>query len=656
MNRFLSSFAVLLLFFFAPSGSFAQTPNYNPYKAFDPLFSFQPVTSYRSADGQPGPEYWINETDYKIHARLDTVQKSVTADEIITYTNKSPNKLSYLWVLLPQNRFAKDSRSTATSGQTFNDKKFNGGFTIQSVEIESDGKYIPSDYLINDTRMQIRLTKAMAAKNGVVKIRINYSFTVVPQGNGRSGWMNTKNGTIFEVAQWFPRMAVYDDIVGWNVLPFLGAGEFYLDYGNFDVTLDVPGDQIVAASGKLVNPDKVLNKETQERLQKASESSKTVMIRSLNEVIKGEGTKKEKRLIWHFTMKNSRDFTWASSKAFIWDGARADLPDHKSTLAMAFYPEESMGKNAWNRATEFLQHSIELFSKKWFVYPYPTASTVGGPVGGMEYPGIVFCHWKSTGNNLWMVINHEIGHDWFPMIVGSNERKFAWMDEGVNTFIDIYATAEFNHGEFAPKSDHEYNPDGGSAARNIVPLMEDSVVPGLMTFPDAMPWKYSHPVSYYKGALGLVLLREYILGHKRFDYAFRKYIHEWAYKHPTPGDFFNTMNNAGGENLNWFWKGWFMNKWTLDQAVSDVKYVDNDPAKGSIITLNNYDQLVMPVTLKITQQNGKTETVSFPVEIWEHGGTYNFRYNSTSPIKEVVVDPGEMLPDTNAKNNIWPHN
>ncbi|MBN2639490.1 MAG: M1 family metallopeptidase [Bacteroidales bacterium] len=656
MNRFLSSFAVLLLFFFAPSGSFAQTPNYNPYKAFDPLFSFQPATVYRSADGQPGPGYWTNQTDYAIHARLDTLQKSITADEVITYTNNSPNNLSYLWVLLPQNRFARDSRSTATAGQTFNEKRFNGGFTIHSVWISREGKYVPANYLINDTRMQIRLPNSLTAKGGSIKIKISYSMVIPPNHYGRSGWMNTKNGTIFEVAQWFPRMAVYDDIVGWNVLPFLGAGEFYLDYGNYDVTLNVPGNQIVAASGQLENPDKVLDKETLKRFHKASESSQTVMIRSLQEVTNGQGTKNEKRLTWHFTMKNSRDFTWASSKAFIWDGAKATLPDHKSTLSMAFYPEESMGKDAWNRATEFLQHSIELFSKKWFVYPYPTASTVGGPVGGMEYPGIVFCHWKATGNSLWMVINHEIGHDWFPMIVGSNERKFAWMDEGLNTFIDIYATDEFNHGEFAPKSDHEYNPKGGSAARNIVPLMEDSSAPSLMTFPDAMPWKLSHPLSYYKTALGLVMLREYVLGHKRFDYAFRTYIHEWAYKHPTPGDFFNTINNAAGENLNWFWKGWFMNKWTLDQAVTDVQYVDNDPAKGAVITLENNDQMVMPVELKITQQNGNTETVRLPVEIWEHGGTYKFLYNSTTPIKQVVVDPKEMLPDVNAKNNIWPRN
>ena len=436
------------------------------------------------------------------------------------------------------------------------------------------------------------------------------------------------------------------------MLPFLGS-EFYLDYGNFDIYLTVPADQVVASSGKLQNPEVVLSELQGKRLKKAASSDKTIAIRTAKDISHDLAHPAKGTKTWHFTMHNSRDFTWASSRAFLWDAAKINLPGHKTALAMAFYPEESAGKEAWGRAVEFLKGSVEIFSRHWFPYPYPTATTVGGPVGGMEYPGLVFCSWRAKKGSLWMVTNHEIGHNWFPMIVGSSERKNAWMDEGMNTFIDIYATDAFNHGEFAPKSDHEYNPQGGSPGRDIVPLMLNPKVPPIITWADAFPYKYTHPVSYYKTALGLVLLREYILGPDRFDYAFRTYIRRWAYKHPSPFDFFRTMNNAGGENLNWFWKGWFVNNWTLDQAVTSVKYVHNGPAQGALITLENLNRLVMPVTLKIVQENGKTDTVRLPVEIWEKGGKYTLRFNSAVPLKKVVVDPGKMLPDVNPKNNIW---
>ncbi len=643
------------LFFLIPATEIsAQSTGYNPHKAFDPFFDSQLGTAYRSADGQPGPDYWTNRTNYRISATLDTVQKSITANEIITYVNNSPDKLSFLWLQLGQNRFAKNSRGAAVASQTFNPKRFIGGFNIQSAEITFDGKYAKANYIITDTRMQIRLPRALEAKGGTIKIRINYSFKIAPIGNGRSGWMHTQNGTIYDVAQWYPRMAVYDDLAGWNLLPFLGAGEFYLDYGNYDIFVNVPWDQIVASSGTLENPEKVLSTTTISRLKKAAGSNKTVIIRSEKDIHNAHSRPVHSgRLIWHFKMKNSRDFSWAGSKAFLWDAAKANLPDNKTTLAMALYPVESSGKNAWNRATEYLKQSIEIFSKQWFPYPYPSATTVGGPVGGMEYPGIVFCSWRAKNTSLWMITNHEIGHTWFPMIVGSNERKNAWMDEGFNTFIDIYATQTFHHGEFAPKSDHEYNPQGGSPARDIVPLMLNPKAPPIITYADAFPGKLLHPVSYYKTALGLVMLRETVLGHNRFDYAFRTYIKRWAYKHPTPLDFFRTMNNASGENLNWFWKGWFVKRWTLDQAVTSVKYVHNDPSRGALITLENKNQLVMPVTIKIIQANGHIQIVNLPVEIWEKSGKYILRLNSKSPLEKVIVDPDKMLPDVDDSNNVW---
>jgi hypothetical protein len=652
MKKQLFSAFVFLTSIFLVNFSFGQQGSYDPHQAFDPFFNNQPGTAYRSADGQPGPKYWVNRADYQIHARLDTLRKTIQAKEVITYTNNSPNSLQFLWLLLDQNRYTRNSRSAAASGQIYNPQRFIGGFEIRSVEIGHNGKFSEVPYLINDTRMQIRLSHALVARGGKMDIRINYTYKIPPKGNGRNGWMNTQNGTIFEMAQWFPRMAVYDDLAGWNILPFLGAGEFFLDYGDFDIYMDVPADQIVAAPGRLSNPDEVLTKTIVRRLNKASKSNQTIHIRLKNDL--KQQSKAKSRQTWHFEMQNSRDFAWASSTAFLWDAAKINLPNNKTALAQAFYPVESSGKKAWDRATEFLKHSVEIFSAQWFPYPYPTAITVGGPVGGMEYPAIVFCHWRAKGPSLWMVTNHEIGHVWFPMIVGSDERRNAWMDEGMNTFIDIYAADTFNRGEFAPKSDHEYNPKGGSAARGIVPLMLDKNAPAMMTYADNIPRKYSHPLGYYKSALGLVLLRESILGHTRFDYAFRTYIRQWAYKHPSPTDFFRTMNNAAGEDLNWFWKGWYVKKWTLDQVVTQVNYVDDNPAKGSIITLENKNQLVMPVTLKITQTNGKSETVKLPVEIWRTSGIYQLRYSSTEKIESVVVDPDKMLPDVDDKNNHWP--
>lgn len=651
MKQYLKLFTGVFFIIFMEISAFGQTGHYDPHKAFNPLYDIQKSTVYRSADGQPGPEYWINRADYTIYAKLDTLNKKVWAQEEISYTNHSPNALSFLWLELGQNRFSSKSKSAAVSGYGLSSTRFNGGFQIETVEIGLIDAYIPANYKIIGTRMQIRLPVSLPAKVGTMKIRILYSFKIPPKGNGRSGWMKTQNGVIYEVAQWFPRMAVYDDLVGWNVLPFLGAGEFYSDYGDYDITIEVPKNQIVASSGKLLNPRDVLEKKFIDRLKKAEKSDKTIRIKSANEFnnVKAINSTSAGKLQWHFKMKNSRDFAWASSNAFIWEAAGAKLPNGTRVLSMALYPKESK----WKRAVEFLKGSIELFSKRWFPYPYSTATTVGGPVGGMEYPGIVFCSWRAHGPSLWMVTNHEIGHTWFPMVVGTNERNFAWMDEGMNTFIDIYAAKDFNHGEFAPKQDHEYNPKGGSAARNIVPLLTDSAAPTMMSYADAIPWKYGHQLGYYKSALGLVLLREYILGPDRFDYAFKTYIHRWAYKHPSPFDFFNTMNNAAGEDLNWFWKGWFIKKWKLDQAVQGVKYVKGNAANGSLITILNLDQMVMPVTVKIVQQNGDSGIVKLPVEIWEKGGQFTFYYPSVSPVTKVVLDPNLMLPDVNPVNNIW---
>ncbi len=631
-----------------------EKSNYDPAKVFDPLFNNQGGTIYRSGNGEPGPGYWKNRADYKIDAKLDEVNNSLSGNEEITYTNNSPDNLSFVWLQLDQNRFEDSSRSELTSPPSLNAKTFNGGYKIKSVKIILGGKTYNADFLISDTRMQIRLPQILKSKGGKLKINIEYSFNIPPQGFGRCGFMKTKNGNIYDIAQWYPRMAVYDDIKGWNILPFLGAGEFYLDYGDFDYQINVPWNMIVAGSGELLNPKEVLTKEEIKRLNEASHSDKTILIRDASEINNVSSRPVHSgRLTWHFQMKNSRDVSWAASTAFIWDAARINLPSGKKSLAQSVYPVESEGDSAWGRSTEYLKRSVEIFSDHWFEYPYPNAVNVGGPVGGMEYPGIVFCSLRAKRKSLWMVTNHEIGHNWFPMIVGSDEREDAWMDEGFNTFIDILSYSDFNNGEYYPKRDGEYAPKGGNPAREIVDYLINPASQPIMTYADNIPGQYEHPLEYYKTALGLVMLREQVLGPVRFDYAFKIYIQRWAYKHPSPWDFFRTMNNASGEDLNWFWKEWFVKNWKLDQAIKTVKYVDNDPAKGSLITIENKNQMVMPVTVEVKESNGHTGVTKLPVEIWHQSGEWTFKYNSTSLIDSVIIDPYEELPDINPSNNSW---
>ncbi len=651
----LTSILTLLVFVwssFAQISSYHDPSGYDPHKVFDPNFDANGGTVYRAANGAPGPRYWQNRADYNIAATLDTTTKTINGKVTIDYTNNSPMPLPYVWLQLEQNQLSKGSLGELSSGNFPRD--FYGGDSIISVNVVQNGKTSPADFIVNDTRMQIRLSQPVPPKGGKLVIIISYSFVVPPTGYGRTGWMYSKNGTIYDIAQWYPRMEVFDDVNGWNSLPFLGAGEFCCEYGNFDYSVTVPANQIVVGSGELINPEDVLTAKEIKRLAEAKRSDKRVYIISPDEVAKPETRPTDKGMVtWHFRIENARDAVWASSRAFIWDAARINLPGGKTALAQSVYPFESASDSSWGRSTEYVKASIEIFSKHWFEYPYPVATNVAGPVGGMEYPSIVFCWWGMKGKVLWAVTAHELGHDWFPMIVGSNERQNAWMDEGFNTFIDIYASDEFNCGEYAPKRDNEFDPQGKNPARDIVPYLLSPESQPIMSYADGIPGKYVHELEYYKAALGLYMLREYVLGHERFDYAFRTYIKRWAYKHPTPQDFFRTMNDAAGENLNWFWNEWFVKNYKLDQAVDSVKYVDNDPARGSVITISNSDQAVMPATVEVKESNGKVGTVNLPVEIWERSGRFSFYYNSTSAIDSVIVDPDKILPDVNPDNNLW---
>lgn len=619
---------------------------FDQHKVFSPLFYPNPSTVFRSTSGAPGAKYWQNHADYKIEATLDTTKHRVTGSTLITYTNNSPDGLTFLWLQLDQNIYREDSRAEATAsvnGGRFANKSYTEGDVLKSVSIIRNGKEEKAEYIVSDTRMQIKLRDTLKANGTKIQLKLNYAFDVPEYGTDRTGRELTKHGWIYEIAQWYPRMEVYDDVTGWNVIPYMGSSEFYLEYGTFDYTITAPSNLVVVGSGELINPAEVLTPATIAKLNAARASDKTVTIRDSTDFNKTGWHPAKPSLTWHFICKNSRDVSWAASKAFIWDAARINLPSGKKALAQSVYPSESAGNKAWGRSTEYVKNCIELYSNEWFEFTYPVATNVAGSVSGMEYPGIVFCGDKSEGGELWEVTNHEFGHNWFPMIVGSNERKYAWMDEGFNTFINKVDTKVFNKGEYWEPTDEQ----------KVAPQMFQPDADAILNTPDVIQSDYLGFAAYEKPALGLKILREQILGEERFDYAFRTYIKRWAFKHPTPWDFFHSMDNAAGEDLSWFWNEWFMTTWKFDVGVKGINYRQNDPGQGSLITLENLEEMALPVTIAVKEENGKTGTVKLPAEIWERGPVWTFPYKSTSKIVLVTVDPNHQLPDVNPENNSY---
>lgn len=623
----------------------AGQSTYNHRQAFDPNFYPQSGNDYRSASGEPGPKYWQNRADYKLNVTLDTISHKVSGDVEITYTNNSPDHLKFLWLQVDQNIYQQSSRGSATTTQTggrWANQKFTSGHVIKSISVEVDGKKTTPEYMITDTRMQVWLPQTLKAAGNKARLTVAFEFTVPERGTDRMGLLKTKNGIVYEIAQWFPRMAVYDDIQGWNTLPYIGAGEFYLEYGDFDIAITAPAPLIVVSSGELVNEKEVLTAAQQTRLANARSSDKTVVIRGADEVADSKSRPDGKTLTWRYRIQNARDVAWAASKSFVWDAARINLPGGKKSLAMSVYPVESIKKDGWQRSTEMVKASVEHYSKMWFEYPYPMAINVAGVVGGMEYPGIVFCSYSDSGAELWGVTDHEFGHTWFPMIVGTNERKYAWMDEGFNTFINGFSTKAFNKGEFAGFSYFQ---------GDITPYIFSDKMDPLLTAADVVQQENLGIAAYEKPSIMLNALRDVVLGPERFDRAFKEYIQRWAYKHPTPWDFFHTMENVSGEDLSWFWRAWVQNNWKLDIAVKEVRYMDSLPQNGAIVSIQNLNQMAMPVPMLIKETNGKEHRFTLPVEVWQRGADWTFGVPTTSRITEVVIDPDKKLPDVNRSNN-----
>jgi hypothetical protein len=550
-------------------------------------------TTIRTASGAPGHAYWQQRADYTIRATLDEAKRAISGAETVTYHNNSPDTLNYLWLQLDQNIYKQDSdaRTTATvpsreawskargaeDGYKFDALRstlekgsFDGGFKIANVK-DASGR--PLHYVINRTMMRIDLPQPLKA-GAKMAFSVEWSYNINEQKilGGRSGYekFDEDKNDLFEIAQWFPRMAAYYDVMGWQHKQFLGTGEFTLEFGDYDVQLTVPADHIVAGTGELQNPGDVLSAAQRQRLEQARTAKQPVIIATQAEAEAREKVRATGSKTWHFRAKNVRDFAWATSRKFIWD-AQGFKKDATNVLAQSFYPKE--GNPLWEKySTAAVIHTIAEYNKYSFDYPYPTAISVNGPVGGMEYPMICFngprptkdkktgaiTYSKQAKYGLISVVIHEVGHNYFPMIVNSDERQWTWMDEGINSFLQYLAEQAWE----------EHYPQSRGEPRKIAEYMKSEGQVPIMTNSESIAALGYN--SYAKPTAALIVLRETILGRELFDFSFREYAQRWKFKRPTPADFFRTMEDASGTDLDWFWRGWFYTTDHVDVSVDGI--------------------------------------------------------------------------------------
>jgi hypothetical protein len=604
-------------------------------------------TSLRTGSGTPGPDYWQQRVDYVIRATLDTSSRSLRGEERITYTNNSPDTLRYLWLQLDQNVFNSQSRGSKIFDprSRFGTGGAEGGVRILKVgqPAVAAARGRPASpaaqlsHLVNGTVMKVDLARPLPPKAKQV-VEVSWSFPFGPNRN-RMGIEEIDGGVTYEVAQWYPRLAVYDDVRGWNTEQYYGQGEFYLEYGSFDVSITLPADMIVAATGVLQNPADVLTATQRSRLAQARTSASTVVIRGRDEV--GDPASRPAAeygtLTWRFTADSVRDFAFAASRTFIWDAVGVN---GGKTLAMSFYPPST--EALWREATQYAKVAIENYSTQWAPYPYPTANNVRGIEGGMEYPMIVFCN-RPTPETLYSVTDHEFGHTWFPMVVGSNERRYPWMDEGFNEFINYYNWVK----KFGLPPEHR------GSIRDYLAMATSGQERPVMTFADQLPQMFVGPAAYDKPAIALRLLRDVVVGPERFDPAFKEYFRRWAYRHPTPADFFRTIEGGVGEDLSWFWRSWLFTTAQLDQAVDSIVLADSAGVESRIF-LRNLGGIPMPVDLALLMDDGSTQRLTLPVEIWFGGDRYTAIVPGPKKVNAVTVDPESRYPDVRRENNRWP--
>ncbi|WP_139959649.1 M1 family metallopeptidase [Flavicella sediminum] len=729
------NFAFIAILLFSYTLSFAQEtenndrqPGHTNQNKFKQLKEeLATPNSQHTASGAPGVNYTQQQVDYEMDVVLDEENQKLSGEESITYHNNSDDTLTYLWVQLEQNKRAKDSKSPDIEGggpdllyspekfaTKFIGEPFDGGFNIVHIK---DRKGNPLNYTINRTMMRVELPKPLASgKKFKFNIKWWYNINNHVPVRDRSGYEHfPKDGNnLYVIAQFYPRLAVYNNVEGWQNLQFWGGSEFALEFGDFKVNITTPKDHILNATGVLKNPKKVLTKTQYERFKKAQTSfDEPYLIITQKEAEEAEKTKSKEQKTWTFDARNVRDFAFASSRKFIWDGMAVNI-NGKTVMAYSLYPKE--GNPLWEKfSTKVVAHSLKEYSKYTFDYPYHKAISVHSKNQGMEYPQICWNYGRPRPDGTYSdrtrdamigVITHEVGHNFFPMIVNSDERQWAWMDEGINSFIETLTELSF---------DKNFNT--GNLPKDIIPYMtgDQSNISPIMTQADNI--QQLGPNAYTKPAAGLYMLRKTILGEELFDYAFRTYSQRWMFKHPTPEDFFRTMEDASGMDLDWFWRGWFYTTDVSDIGIQNVDLyrITNKPTKAVIkiakqygvaedqirpsiylstdsitanepknamdikllsnyidtkysrradakipsyfyeITFNKPGGLVMPIIVEYTYEDDSKERITYPAKIWRKNDQEVKKIvTSNKKIKTIVVDPDLETADVDPSNNLWP--
>ena len=735
MLSLVKKFLALLFLFALTISAFAQQRS--PWQGkFEQLDDILPTPNvYRTGSGAPGSQYWQQRADYVIDVEVNDKTQELTGHETITYYNQSPETLRFLWLQLDQNIFAPDNLTSQTETGVvvdslpagllneisgINPSDYKGGYDIKSVR-DAMGKGLK--HTINHTMMRVDLpTPLKSGEKFVFSIDWSYKEYNRQVFNGRGGYeyFPEDGNYVYTFAQWFPRMCVFDDYEGWQNKQFYGRGEFALTFGDYKVRITVPSDHIVGATGWLQNPREVLTKEQIERFERAQKTfDKPVFIVTEKEARQNEKTRSEKKRTWEFHAENVRDFAFASSRKFIWDAMAVKVGD-KTPLAQSLYPKE--GNPLWEReSTKAIKNTLEVYSERTFDYPYPTAYSVHAANQGMEYPMICFNYGRpgkdgkysqQTLTGMINVIIHEVGHNFFPMIVNSDERQWSWMDEGLNTFLD----KETMRVRYPHLAGARGTPAG------IVPFMrgDKTYMRPIMAMSDNIRQEEFGPNAYYKPSAALTILRETVMGPALFDAAFKEYAQRWAFKHPKPADFFRTMEDASAVDLDWFWRGWFFTNDHVDVEVSDVKWFmlknevldpesknvrvaqgdlasgdgqharANDFSKGPQelslmntpqqlygefrsrvddnairqklqgknvyeVTFKNQGGLVTPLVIEWTYKDGSKEVEKIPAEVWRMNEQEVTKvFIKDKEVTNIVLDPNFELADVNMMNNAFP--
>jgi len=607
---------------------------------FAPL-NLPPGNTYRSGSGAPGPKYFQQRADYELHGTLDTAAKALKGEMTLRYTNNSPDTLRFVWFQVEQNAFKAGSLNSFVfpSESRFGARNFEGGDVVDRFNQVTAGKKTGLKMRVEGTIMKVDLATPLPPGQ-MTTFDVAWHFNIPEHGADRMG----RDGSLYELAQWYPRLCVYDDVRGWNTEPYLGQGEFYLEYGNFALDVTVPVGYIVAATGSLVNPTEVLTPAQISRLKQASTSATPVHIITKDELESGAARpKKSGMLTWRFQAQNVRDAVWAAAPDYMWDAS-----SYNGKYAFAYYRPSAI--DTWKEAADMARMSIQEYSERWYPYPYPQITAVEGPISGMEYPMVAMETKSADKYELYNVVTHEIGHMWYPMIVGSNERMHMWQDEGFNTFINYFSEARRypEKGSYAERVRHD--------REEVVQFMQHNVDEPLEINPDRINPGLLGENAYVKTAVGLALLRDEILGPAAFDDAFREYTRRWAFKHPTPTDFFRTMEDVSGKRLDFFFREWFLENPHFDQAVDTVAQKQVGDIDSAFVLYTNHARGVLPIHARFTFSDGSKQDFDYPVEVWSTNTTFYVRQYEFKGKKlvRVEIDPDKRLPDTDRENNVWP--